>query len=148
MVDSLTYSQLAGRYRFACMQERGWTNLTLAPDGGVSGNVPPEQEDKYADDEAACSEATGAQYPVPPMTERAIRERYGYEVQTRECLVAAGYQISEPPSEDAWVAAFLSSADGLWLPYYEVYTQQPVGQAEESSLRERCPDPADRFYAP
>lgn len=79
------------------------------------------------------------------MSEEGNRERFAREVETRNCLIKQGYEISEPPSEQAWLEQINAGADGVWLPYWEVLNTG-ITKTEEAALKEICPDPADRFY--
>jgi hypothetical protein len=105
-----------------------------------------EQSAKYDADQAACQAKAAKAYPPAPMSERAIRERYALEVQTRECLIGQGYDISEPPSEQTWVEQFSNSSKGLWLPYWEIFTQSKLNAGAVAALKVKCPDPGERFY--
>lgn len=142
----LTPTQARGKIGYDCMVERGWVDLVLHENGTFGGNVPPEQEDQYRTDVLECGEEAYAAVPDSPLTVATGKQRYGYEVEAAECLRALGYSISEPPSEAAWVDAFLTSAQGLWLPYAEVYAQAAVGAEDDIALKQQCPDPAERIY--
>lgn len=147
LFDGKTRAQASGEMRFKCMQDAGWTQLVLDPDGSISGHVPIEQNDKYYEDEAACVAEMEKVYPLVPMSDRAIRERYGDELKTRECLIAQGYDISEPPSEQAYVEWFTGITDDLWDPYWEVISETNTSEADLVALKQKCPDPAARHYA-
>jgi hypothetical protein len=146
LIDGKNLAQLTGEMIFACMQEAGWSNLILDADGSISGHVPVEQSAKYDADQAACQAKAAKAYPPAPMSERAIRERYALEVQTRECLIGQGYDISEPPSEQTWVEQFSNSSKGLWLPYWEIFIQSKLNAGAVAALKVKCPDPGERFY--
>jgi hypothetical protein len=146
LIDGKNLAQLTGEMIFACMQEAGWSNLVLDADGSISGHVPVEQSAKYDADQAACQAKAAKAYPPAPMSDRAIRERYALEVQTRECLIGQGYDISEPPSEQTWVEQFSNSSKGLWLPYWEIFTQSKLNAGAVAALKVKCPDPGERFY--
>lgn len=145
LIDGLTYSQFFGRKVFDCIVGEGWTTITLKEDGAYGGDVPEEQRDAYDASQDRCQEKVEAMFPTPVMSDRAIRERYGYELKTRQCLITQGYSISEPPSVEVWLEQFKNPQDGLWLPYAEVGA---VGVGASQELRSACPDPADRFYQP
>lgn len=147
LIDGKTVSQLSGQSTYDCLIAAGWVNAVLADNGSISANNPPEQTTQYQSDFERCAEAAATKYPNPPMSDRAIRERYGYELETRDCLITRGYTISEAPSEQAWLDAFHGTGSStLWLPYFELFTQNNITAEEEARLKQLCPDPADRFY--
>jgi hypothetical protein len=146
LIAGKTPMQLMGDLTFNCMQDAGWTNLVQDADGSFSGHVPPEQSDKYASDQAECQATVEKAYPTVQMSDRAIRERYALEVETRQCLIEHGFVISEPPSEQTWVEQFVNGGTGLWLPYWEVFNQSTTTAKDEAALKLDCPDPGDRFY--
>lgn len=146
LLGGRTVSQVLSQTMYDCMVNAGWVNLTLDDDGSFSGDIPPDQSDQYDADNADCQTTVESKYPLPKMSDSAIRERYALELKTRDCLIAQGYTISDPPSEQVWIEAFTSNPSELWLPYFEVFTQTQVGAAEEAELKTICPDPGDRFY--
>lgn len=148
LIDGRTPAQIGGDVAFACMQDKGWSNLVLDPDGSFGGDVPPEQSAKYDGDLEGCFAEAADQYPTVAMSDRAIRERFALEVATRSCLMAKGYQIDEPPSQDTWVSQFATASADIWLPYAQVYARNSIGQTAQAALKVACPDPADRFYLP
>ncbi|MCD1570799.1 hypothetical protein [Agromyces mediolanus] len=146
LLGGRTVSQVLSQAMYDCMVDAGWVNLTVADDGSMSGEVPAAQSEQYDTDFAECQAQVDRNYPIPEMTDSAIRERYAREVEARDCLIAQGYSVSEPPSEQVWVETFTSDPASLWLPYFEVFTQAQLSASEEKQLKRACPDPGDRFY--
>jgi hypothetical protein len=146
LLGGRTLPQVLGQTMYDCMVDAGWVNLTLDDDGSFGGDIPPAQSHQYDADAAECQTTVELRYPLPKMSDSAIRERYALELKTRDCLITQGYTISDPPSEQVWIEAFTSSSSKLWLPYFEVFTQTQISAAEEADLKTVCPDPGDRFY--
>ncbi|QAV70704.1 hypothetical protein ESZ53_09810 [Salinibacterium sp. UTAS2018] len=148
LVNGKSTFELADEIVDACMSEFGWLPIEDGPGaGGVT--VPEGQGDQYDANLEECVAEASATFPPAPMSERAIRERYSLELEARLCLMQQGYEISEPPSEQAWVEQFAGdiSASPLWLPYFEIITDPAVSQATLAELRVACPGPANRVYA-
>jgi hypothetical protein len=118
---------------YDCMRSAGW-NVTRLPDGGWSIKVPPEQRDAYDAAQATCAAALGPIPTVVPLTEADIRARYEYLVRMRDCLIALGYTISEPPSVEQFVDSWES---GPWSPYNDLADQTGPGAWEQAN--EACP---------
>jgi len=148
LIDGKNLTQLTGELVYACLVDRGWAQVQLSDDGGVSANIPEDQSDAYNEDQDACNAEAGARYPFPQVTEKSLRERYALEVENRECLMGEGYTISEPPSVDVWIDQINGSSADVWLPYYEVLTSSDVNTGNLAALYEKCPDPAQRIYLP
>lgn len=132
---------------YECVRAAGWTDVEYDETSGTfGGNVPEPQQDKYFADAERCSTEVGELSRFAHPSDEQIRARYAAEVELRDCLIAEGYQISEPPSEATWVEAFGGSSPSLWLPYFEVYTQTGLSGEEEAQLKQRCPDPAESTF--
>ncbi|MCM3658579.1 hypothetical protein M3147_15085 [Agromyces mediolanus] len=141
LLGGRTVSQVLSQAMHECMVDAGWVNLTVADDGSMSGEIPAAQSDQYEEDFGECQAQVELNYPVPEMTESAIRERYAREVGTRDCLIAQGYSISDPPSEQVWVETFTSDPASLWLPYFEVFTQAQLSASDEAQLKAKAQTP-------
>ncbi|BDZ54712.1 hypothetical protein GCM10025870_17850 [Agromyces marinus] len=142
LIEGKTYGQLVGPITYDCMVDNGWVDLVLDEDGSFGGTVPPEQREQYQADLEDCDAKAQLKYPMPETTEDDMRERYVFELETRKCLMAQGYPISEPPSVEKYIEQ--NQTGELWMPYSELPAS--LKQAEYKRLREVCPDPAYRFY--
>jgi len=148
LIHGKTLTQLSGEVAYECLVDRGWVDLQFRDDGSISGETPEEQQDAYNSDWDACSAEAEAAYPFPEVTEKSLRERYDLEVENRECLMDAGYTISEPPSVDVWIDQVNGRSAGVWLPYGEVMASSTFDSTKLSALYEACPDPAMRVILP
>lgn len=140
LIRGLTVSELGDVIFTDCIHELGWVDY----DHGI--HVPPQQESDYTTDEQLCSERVESLMPDMQMSEANWRERFQLELKTRSCLIAQGFSISEPPSEQLWVESAQAMAADLWLPYAEISQIQGLKQADLAALLQACPDPGDRFY--
>lgn len=114
--------------------------------GADAGAVVDNVVDWKAD-EAECRAQGEDAYPIAPPSDRALREQYGYELKLRQCLIAQGYDISEPPSEQTWVEWVNGTTVGMWSPYWEVITETNISEADLAALKVICPEPGVRYYA-
>lgn len=97
-----------------CVRDHGFPVRLVPPgDGWSFMDVPPGQNalaSRYAD---ACV----AGLNIPPYQEASLEQRelfYEYYLVLRECLIAEGFGVSEPPSKDYFVENYLTDP---WSPY-------------------------------
>lgn len=119
----------------ACLREAGW-DAVLDPSGqGVSvDSVTGEQRPAFMRARAACTESVGEPPTVAPLTEAEIRDRYAYLLAARDCLLALGYPVSEPPSEDVFVDSW---STGPWSPYADIVDALTPDEWDEANRE--CP---------
>jgi hypothetical protein len=88
----------------ACMEQAGWKTI-VNPDFSLSAssNLSEEQKDLQNKALFACSDQVYSDEPVRNAS--FWRVMYAHALDTRDCIVAAGYSIPDPPSEAAWVDA-------------------------------------------
>jgi hypothetical protein len=105
---------LVSRLVVECVQDHGFPVRLVPPgDGWSAMDVPPDQNvlaSRYAD---ACL----AGLNLPHHQEASPEQRelfYEYYLVLRECLIAEGFDVSEPPSKDYFVENYLTDP---WSPY-------------------------------
>lgn len=122
------------QFQADCFTANGFPS-ELQRDGSELGStiktvVLPEQEQRYADVSFACSQLQGPD--GPPFNDAQISALYAAEVETAQCLIAAGISV-EIPSEAAW-----RESGRQWSAYERV----PAGAFETAPpIDERCPPP-------
>jgi len=84
-----------------------------------------------------------ARYPLSANKAKPTVDAAAYQrmLQTRECLIAHGYAIPDPPSEVAWIDAGMY---GAWNPYVEFIgsgAQYKIPEATLFALDAACPQP-------
>jgi len=109
--------------------------LLVAPPGdGIKVNSMAEgQGAAYREAFDVCNQRVG---PAPTgrlPTEAELRDLYSLLLAVRDCLIAAGFEVSEPQSEDAFVESYTSG--GSWDPYRDIDT------ASLDRAIEACPQP-------
>jgi hypothetical protein len=108
----------------ACLQARGWEASIPpgTPPGGLSsGHVPPEQVDVYREDLDYCLSVEVGEW-VEVRGEADLRARYDALGAQYDCLIAANFDVTEPPTFETFRDGFNST--GTTLGYY------PLNQIE------------------
>lgn len=117
-----------------CIRDAGFSAEVSADGSSMSfdyGTV--EQRPAYEAAKAACDAEIGLPLPPEPLSEPQIRERYAFLVEARTCLIAQGYDLPEPPTEDVFVETYGSDP---WSPFSDV----PVMDQEAwEALTAICP---------
>lgn len=91
------------------------------------------QRSAFEQAEADCDQEIGVPPPPETLSVREIRQRYAFLVEARACLTAAGHDLPEPPSEDAFVESW---ATNPWSPFNDL----PFMSTEAwTQLTEECP---------
>lgn len=85
-----------------------------------------------------CREEIG--YPPPvPSSDEEIRVQFDWRVGEYECLIAAGFDVPEPPSFAAYLEESRGNGD-VWNPWYVI--EQPIPKAALKA----CPRDADTWW--
>ncbi|WP_146070383.1 hypothetical protein [Arthrobacter sp. GMC3] len=145
LIAGKSYSTVVGEATMKCLEDLGWADVDVSDTGAITLR-DMNKAAKFDVDMRQCSATVNAQYPLPPITDNALEQRYGYEVKTRECLIGMGYSISEAPSKKTWIEQMRLGDAGMWLPYAELYSENTISPAKEKTIKQTCPDPAERIY--
>ena len=119
-----------------CYAEHGWPS-TFDGDGIVTEGIPPEQQEAFDLDRYICN----ASYPVAERyrslsPQEHLSRWYAYLLQTYvPCVEALGYEISEPPT----LETFLASGGSQWIPNEEVFRQSQAQDEDFTRVEEQCP---------
>lgn len=120
----------------ACLREAGWNAEITQADGGlVIKSLTSAQRPAFTAARSACEQRIGTPPPPQPASAEQIHERYAFLVQARQCLMALGYTISEPPTEETFADSY---ATGPWSPFNEVADQATTQQAWNEA-NDNCP---------
>jgi len=131
---------LAGDTLYECIAEKGWP-VELLWDGGVlasSETIPNEQWDLYNADADVCRAEVDQR--ILAMTDDEIRAVYQLELVARDCLIAQGYDVEEPPTEQTYVDRFFGNR---WTAYgaSSISTAQ-MPDSEWRTVNEQCHQPS------
>jgi len=128
-------------FELECMRSFGFDGEIQEKSLAILSDVPEEQFDRYLEVGEICRKRMLAWLGVPEeKTEEDRLKQYSALLYVRECMLAEGYPVDDPPSPEVWV----ESGGAIWHPYTGVMlgTQEPV--AYYTSLEEICP--ANLFY--
>lgn len=135
----------------ACLDGKGW-DLTVTSLGGVEEGLSKADMQRFPGDLDTCRTSMGLPTQPPPKTDAELRDEYRKDLDVRACLVAQGYAMAEPQSEDAWLDAARESYDPatteerlreivMWTPYGDpVIDALPPSNVDE--LTTVCPQVA------
>ncbi|WP_181034349.1 hypothetical protein [Arthrobacter sp. GMC3] len=145
LINGRSYAAVVGEATFKCLSEKGWADVELSDTGSIILR-DASKSDSFDKDMQLCSETVNSQYPLPPVTDRALEERYALELTTKDCLNQLGYSITDAPSKKTWVEQMRSGSADIWLPYAELFTNNRISPADEKKIKQTCADPAERVY--
>jgi hypothetical protein len=131
-----------GEIMAACLEEYGW-DAEASVDGGLDYNVPEDQREAIEADVERCREETGYNLPDRPFSEEEAVEIYAMYLESAECVEALGYEVAEPPSEEAWVEHFLAGTPPGWDPYDPNLWGTQL--EENIDFYAECPHPLDTW---
>ncbi|HLS45623.1 MAG TPA: hypothetical protein VK045_09315 [Ornithinicoccus sp.] len=121
-----------------CLTDGGFP-AEIQPDGGVVIDIPPGQDEAFMHVDAACRE----RIPEPAsrvLTEQEVNAKYELEVESAECLAAAGYPEIDMESREVWVAQWMAvDAGASDVPPDTAWSQIAGNEAEEA--QQVCPMP-------
>jgi|GEM_PF-3562392 len=121
----------------ACVEAHGFT-AEMQPDGSVLVQSAPEQLEVFREVMDDCRrESLGLTGTVPPPTAEQVEQFYEGLIQLSVCLESQGYDISEPPSLDA----FIEGGVGSWDPIGEVLAVHDLSPSRLNQLNAVCPQP-------
>lgn len=121
----------------ACLERAGFSAEVDPDEPSLEVSDPgPGQHGALTQAEEACEQEIGVPQVEPP-NEPEIRAFYRALLESKRCLEDLGYEISDPPSEDAFVESYTT---GPWHPYSDV---PDVSEAEWERLNRECPQPGD-----
>lgn len=146
-----TPSQDAGRARLerfeaqaTCLTDLGFASV--AGSQGVQTEMTNDQADAFQAASEQCqkevAERLGPDPAAAVLTEEQIGQRYDELLGVRDCLLGAGYPVTDPPSRQTWVSSYVLVQDVLqeaesgenrelnlpWNPFDEISSVDAVAQ--------------------
>lgn len=120
-----------------CIQDQGFAVEVIPPGDGISfAAVPVDQNQVAVQAAEACRAGLGLSEPTTADYTNEVRELiYEYQLALRQCLIAEGYGIPEPPSRDYFVDNFFNDP---WVAYAWVPESDLMG-AGPDSISYNCP---------
>jgi len=146
--DAATERQRRFEAMAGCLTDKGFTSE--ASSDGVTTQVTEEQVEAFHEAQQQCQQEVNAELGADPatavLTPEQLGEQYDVLLDVSECLSAAGYPVSAPPSREVWVESALLVQDVLqegrqgenramdlpWNPYDEI---------DSVAAAEQCPIP-------
>ena len=128
----------------ACYAEHGLTAVRTMAGGVMFVNVPQDPATLQVHDEAA--EDCNARVPLPghKLDETLDDAAYQRMLDLRACIVAHGFEVSEPPSAQVWQDG--RTVFDAWNPYAELINGPgSLDQATIFALEADCPQPGPNF---
>lgn len=104
----------------ACMSDQGIPAEVAADDAGIEYESVPGTDQHSEEIYEACAAEMGGEPTAAPLSEAEIGLVYEELLKVRECLLAEGYEASDPPSRETFIAQYTSAAStetGPWTPY-------------------------------
>lgn len=126
-------SRLETQQFFAsCLAESGFAATVDEPDLSVTVDVPEDQKNRYAEVSSACRNEMFDRFQS--LREPDPHQAYRAYLYIRECMIEAGYPVSNPPSEEAFVDNY-----GMWHPYDLVMADPFFTEEQFDELEATCP---------
>ncbi|QDW61379.1 hypothetical protein [Oerskovia sp. KBS0722] len=126
----------------SCLDKAGWVDKTVLPDGGVEEPFTVDEYDRFLVDLGKCRVEMG--YPAEPSTTLSpelLRTIYSRQLDVARCLEHEGHEVSEPPTEDAYVeSAGDPESPNNWSPY-DAISSSAITEPEFNELYKKCPEP-------
>ncbi len=127
--------------KLACIRSFGFAAELDQTDLGIVADLPPEQQDEYFDVLDICRRRLFAELGVSEVPSREeLTAHYRAYLYVRECMIAEGYPVDDPPSLEVYV----ESHGAAWHPYDAVMAGGQGSPGFFSGLEETCPQ--DLFY--
>lgn len=122
----------------------GGVGFHFTTDDGSIPEIPPGVQEIID----AASEDCNARVS-PPDHWSSVLDEASYErlIDLRECIVAQGYDVPEPPSAQVWIDSGLEAAFNPYAVLLDGSSGFRIPEDELRSLMEACPQSGPNFYA-
>jgi len=131
--------------QIACYAEYGLTPVKATGGEVLFENLPNDPGTQALLETAGVD--CNARVPLPAFKNDKTMDAaaYGRMLDTRNCIIAHGYTVPEPPSMETWIDSGPSSA---WNPYsYVSSSSTDAGLSALAALDQACPQPGPNFIA-
>ncbi len=124
----------------SCVGEQGWPGTITGPDdpegaGAIRWDPVPESQDNALNDAIQSCIASLGQFDDAPASEEEVRARYDAFMDQYNCLIAAGFGPTDPPSFASYLDEFQTSGTLMWDPVSGLSDEQYVAATKA------CPRP-------
>lgn len=131
------YAELA-----ECLTEQGFPTTFDAQNIQMQVSVD-SQEEAFATAEAHCQRTHGDPPEVPPFSQREMTSMYAQSVEAYHCLVREGYEPTEPPTLEVFIANYIGGPGTMpYLPHMKPPEVVQRDGGSPSWPADVCPIPA------
>lgn len=121
----------------SCLKDAGW-DVEASADGTYSFYNQSEAAARaFSEVMTACGDKHGDR-GIPSRDDAVVW--YSHALDTAACLKEAGYEVTDPPSEETYVEDVLERSPDTWVPFQDVIDSAEFADtAEYQALYARCP---------
>ncbi len=125
-----------------CFRRYGFEGEIDPMDLSIGFETPPEQQERFWEVNQLClqEEFEWLGYPLGKNSPEELRRHYRAYLYVRECMIAEGYPVDDPPSLEAYV----ESGGEIWHPYDALMQGGEGSPTFFTKLEQICPQ--DLFY--
>ena len=125
----------------SCMRERGFNAAIDPVDGALAGTYPSDQREIFQEALEECMSGAGLDTDAekPTLSDADYERLFTAYVETAECLVAEGFEVSTPPS----LQVFIESEGEAWHPYDVIAHDRSLSDSDWQRANRLCPQPSD-----
>lgn len=128
----------------ACYAEHGLEGVRSMGGGVGFVNLPQDAATQQLVDETAQDCNARVPHPEYRLDKTLDDAAYQRMLEARECIIAHGYEVPEPPSAETWKDSALAFA---WNPYRELASGVSTISADDVyAVEQACPQPGPNFY--
>lgn len=110
-------------------------------------DLPQDPATQALVDEASAD--CNARFPLPEFMNNRVLDDAAYQkmLDTRECIVAHGYSVPDPPSAETWKESSLETAFNPYNEFINGSSQSAMTPVELFALADACPQAGPNFVA-
>ncbi|QAY71407.1 hypothetical protein [Xylanimonas protaetiae] len=120
----------------SCLKDAGW-DVEASADGTYRFDDQSEAAARaFSEVMTACGDKHGER-GIPSREDAVVW--YSHALDTAACLEDAGYEVTDPPSEETYVEDVLERSPDTWVPFQDVIDSADfANDAEYQALYARC----------
>lgn len=122
----------------SCLKDAGWDVEASADGMYLFDDLDDADARAFGEVLSACTDEHGDR-ELP--SREATEVLYAHALDTAACLEDAGYEVSDPPSKEAYVEDVLERSPDTWVPFQDVIDGPKfvdIDMAEYQALYARC----------
>ena len=143
---SATAKNPVNRDLIRCIADAGFEAEETWNGGVMNKNTPPEQLDVFSAAVNSCAETLGL--ATFALTDAQLAELYEQELVERDCLIAEGFGVDDPPSLHTYIDTW--NTEARWTAWDSSDAAIPTGFDPDrdtslelqQALAQRCPPPS------